>query len=377
MIKNEDLQKKEELLPKNFNDLIKDVHQKGICGECGGCVSFCSAAEIKAIYMPKSGPPQYFNEENCLKCGICYLICPQTHVLTDELNSKFNYKFSIGNWIKITSAKSSNENILKNSTDGGVVTSLLTYLLDKKLIKGAIVSKKIAPFNRIPYFAKSREELIESAGSHFDTSQGVINLEKYNSFVPSISSIKSIVSSEDIEIAFVGTPCQVNSIRKMQQLNIIPAHIIKYVFGLFCYVNFSFNDEKRKLIESKFNLTLDKIAKINVKENVILNLVNNDIRYLDFKDLYDITRPACMACNDFSNIYADISFGGLGSNDGFTTNIIRTKIGEEIYNKALAEKYIIEPYELNSSIKKSEMLAKVISFHKRKIDRYNKFFNII
>jgi len=35
-----------EVEPKSFKDLIKEVHEKGICGECGGCVSFCSAAEI-------------------------------------------------------------------------------------------------------------------------------------------------------------------------------------------------------------------------------------------------------------------------------------------------------------------------------------------
>jgi coenzyme F420 hydrogenase subunit beta len=71
----------EEVIPKSFEDLIKDVHEQGICGECGGCVSFCSAGDIKAIEMSVSGPPKYYNKDNCLKCGICYLVCPQTHVL--------------------------------------------------------------------------------------------------------------------------------------------------------------------------------------------------------------------------------------------------------------------------------------------------------
>ena len=78
-----------EVKPKSFEDLKAEVHDKGLCGECGGCVSFCSAHDIKAIKMPESGPPVYLNEDACLKCGICYLICPQTHVLNDELNLKF------------------------------------------------------------------------------------------------------------------------------------------------------------------------------------------------------------------------------------------------------------------------------------------------
>ena len=59
-----------EVIPKSFEDLQKEVHDKGICGECGGCVSFCSAAELKAIEMSESGPPVYSNEENCLHCRI-------------------------------------------------------------------------------------------------------------------------------------------------------------------------------------------------------------------------------------------------------------------------------------------------------------------
>ena len=43
----------EEVKPKSFDDLIKEVHERGICGECGGCVSFCSAHEMQAIEMPK------------------------------------------------------------------------------------------------------------------------------------------------------------------------------------------------------------------------------------------------------------------------------------------------------------------------------------
>jgi len=108
----------EEVIPKSFDDLIKDVHEQGICGECGGCVSFCSAGDIKAIVMSGSGPPVYFNKDNCLKCGICYLVCPQTHVLDNELNQKFNYKVSIGNYTKITSSQATSDEIADNTLQG-------------------------------------------------------------------------------------------------------------------------------------------------------------------------------------------------------------------------------------------------------------------
>ncbi len=362
----------EELMPKSFEDLIKDVHELGICGECGGCVSFCSAHEIKAIEMSESGPPRYYNKDNCLKCGICYLICPQTHVLDKELNEKYAYKVSIGNWMKITSIQANSKEILENATDGGGVTAILSYLLDHNLINGAIVSKKEGPFNRVPFFATTKEELIEAAGSHFDLSQGVVGLENYNTFIPTITKLKKVVSSDMMNIAVVGTPCQIMSIRKMQELSILPAHIIKYTLGLFCNLNFSFNIEGRKELEEKFNFSFNEVESMNIKEDLILTLQNQKSIHIDFNDLGRITRAACYACRDFSNVYADISFGGLGSQDGFTTTLIRTKIGNEIYTNALKEGYIKELNKFNTSIKKSEMLAKVISFGKRKYERYAK-----
>jgi len=370
MTNNLNENKLKETLPKSFDDLINEVHNKGICGECGGCVSFCSADEIKAIGMSDLGPPKYVNRDNCLECGICYLICPQTHVLDKELNEKYNYKTSIGNWDKITSSQATTEDILKNATDGGVVTAILTYLLDNNLIQGAIVSKEESLFNRIPFFAKNRNDLIEAAGSHYDLSHTVVKLENYDSFVPTITELKHLVDSSMMDIAIVGTPCQIHSIRKMQELSILPAHVIKYTLGLFCNFNFSFSDEERKKLEEKFNFSFEDVEKMNIKEDLVLHLNDQHKILVPFEKLNGIIRSACFACKDFSNIYSDISFGGLGSQNHYTTSLVRTPIGRKIYDNALREGYIKEPNELNSSIQKSEMLAKVISFGKRKYKRY-------
>ena len=173
-----------------------------------------------------------------------------------------------------------------------------------------------------------------------------------------------------MDIAVVGTPCQVHSIRKMQELSILPAHVVKYTLGLFCNFNFSFGDDARKKIEEKYGFSFSEVENMNIKDTLTLELRNQETILIEFEALNEIARHACFACRDFSNVYADISFGGLGSREKYTTAVIRTDVGEEIYNKALKEGYIQEPIELNTSVKKSEMLAKVISFGKRKFDRY-------
>ena len=361
---------------KTFKDLNSEVVKRGICGKCGGCVSFCSAGELNALEMGKNEVPRYINEENCVKCGICYLICPQTDTLNAELQEKFGWKPPIGNFLRITSAQTTNKGVKETCTDGGVVTSLLLYLLDRNLINGAVVSKKTGRFARKAIIAKTPEELIEAAGSTFS---GSLHLEelggKYTTYTPILPTVKSQEKRYLRDIAVVGTPCQINAIRKMQCLGIIPAHLVKYTIGLFCIENFYFDDLARERLEKKLDINLEDIVKLNIKDDFIITLTKGITIHVPLEEVHEVARPACFACQDFSNEYADISVGGLGSPDRYTTTVIKTKVGAAVYDGALREGYIQErTFEdaEESKLEKTKMLAKIVSFSRRKKMRAEK-----
>jgi len=360
--------------PKSFDDLIKDVHERNICGECGGCVSFCSAADIGAIEMTQEGPPHYSNKENCLHCGICYLICPSTFELDRELYERFDYKDPIGNWSKVLTLQASDPEIRKRATDGGAVTATLLALLENNLIDGALVSKRIGPFKRVPFFARTKQDIIEAAGISYDTEGPVPELGKYDTFVPIVPELKKVLTSDAMKIAVVGVPCQIHSIRKMQELKIIPSHVVKYTLGLFCYENFKFDAAARARMEERFKFSFDDIDMLNIKDKVIFNLKSKDEPLkIEFHEMEDIMRNACRVCKNFSNHYADISFGGVGSPKGYTTVLIRTKTGEEVYKILSNKGYINQPEDLNNSTEKSKILAQIIGLSKRKGQRAESF----
>jgi len=361
--------KKKEDLPKSFEDLICEVHDLNICGQCAGCVSFCSADQIGAIHMVGDGPPTYANKDNCIHCGICYLICPQIKVLDSDLHQKFKYKPPIGNWNFITSAQAESHEIRAVATDGGVVTALLLYLLENKMIDGAIVTNRTDPFTREAILATTQEELIAAAGSRFDSQALTEHLGKYTTFTPVVTSLKRFIDTDYMNLAIVGVPCQIHSIRKMQELKIVPAHVVKYTFGLFCNENFTFTEEIRRKMEEKFNFSFNDIIKMNIKDDVIFYLRDSEPLHISFSDIDEFMRPACTACDDFSNVFADISFGGLGSKDNFTTSLVRTPLGTEIYHGALAKGDIVEFTDDNTPVMKSKMIAKIISFAKWKMKR--------
>lgn len=355
---------------KTFSDLEEEVQAKGLCGQCGGCVSFCSSGKLDALEIDEEGNPRYLDEDNCLKCGICYLICPQIKALDDELQEKLGWKPPIGIYRRVTSARTTDKKIHEICTDGGVVTSLLVYMLDHNLINGAIVSKKTGPFSRQAAVVSSRDDLIAAAGSQFSKSTHLEELGgKYTTYSPTISAVKSLEKSHLLRTAMVGTPCQIHTVRKMQILGVVPSHIIKYTLGLFCMENFSFDTMLKEKLEKELNLKMEEVTKLNIKDDLIITLDDGRVLHVPFEEIDQIARPACLVCPDFANEYADISLGGLGSRNGNTTVLIRTTVGERIYSEALRLGYIEEsPLEGSETLRteKTKMMAKIFSFSKRK-----------
>lgn len=363
--------------PKTFQDLITEVHEKGICQECGGCVSFCSSAEYDVIALKDPySPPEYINKDKCLECGICYHICPQTHVLDDDLNRTYQFKdFSsmpIGNYKNIYSCQATDQEFLKYGTDGGVVNSIINYLIEKKLVDGSIVSKTEVPFSREAMFADSKYDLIKTSGAKLDISPHLDEIQKFCTYTDSIQKLNHYKFKK---LAIVGTPCQLYTIRCMQDLGVTPSQNVAVCLGLFCFENFLFDRSQIERFEKDFNVSLENIEKLNIKEDVIFKLKDDGtgekVIHIPFDQLEDYMRPACRACNDFTNIYADISFGGLGSPDKYTTVITRTKKGEEILSKTI-NAGVIRASELDKS-KKNSMMELISQFSRLKVERKNAF----
>lgn len=355
---------------KTFQDLIKEVHEKGICQECGGCTSFCSAAFEKVIGFKKpNSPPEYVNKDACLECGICYYLCPQTHILDDELNK--TYKFTdfksmpLGHSEDIFSCQSTDSDFLKYGTDGGVVNSIINYMIEKKLIDGAIVAKVQGPFSREAMFAGDKMDLIKGSGIKLEISTQLDEIQNFCTYTRSIPQLNHYKFKK---LAIVGTPCQIYTIRCMQNLGVTPSEYIEICLGLFCYHNFLFDKSQIKRFEKDFDVKFENITKINIKEDLILKIdPEGRVVHIPFDKIVDYVRPACFSCADFTNIYSDISFGGLGSPDKYTTVIPRTEKGKKLFHKVLGEK-IIKNLVLKAP-EKENMKELITKFSHSKMER--------
>lgn len=328
---------------KTFFNLVQDVQKPGLCHHCAGCVTFCTAINYGALELDENGRPRYKDMERCIECGICYSICPEIHELDEEQKRLVSWSAPMGRVLDVRIARAKEAKILDRATDGGVVTALLMHLFDRGQIDGAIVTKQTGLFMREPALAVSKEEILEAAGFHFDTSHGMkLFSDHYSTYAPSVHELGPMAKMGLRRIAFVGTPCQINTVRRMEALGIVPADSIRYHLGLFCTGNFTFGARERERLEEIGGFKWEEVSKINVKEELTVHLASGEKKCIPLSSLDFMKRYACRFCSDYSAEFADISFGGLGAEEGWTTVVTRTPVGRAIYAGARDE--AIEEY---------------------------------
>jgi coenzyme F420 hydrogenase subunit beta len=320
---------------KTFESLIEEVQKPGLCHHCGGCVTFCTAINYGALKMGAGDVPQYADRDKCIECGLCYSVCPEIDELRDETNKIAGWVPPMGKVIETTVAQARDGEIRRRATDGGVVTAMLLHLFDRGHIDGAIVTRQSGPFHREPWLAVSRQEILDAAGFYFDSSHGMDRFSKnYSTYSPSAQEFRPILQKGLRRVAMVGTPCQIKAVRKMEALGVVPSDAIRYRLGLFCSGNFMFGEEERKKLEQMGGFEWEDVERINVKDGLLVHLKSGKKQKVSLQQLDFMKRAACHFCPDYAAEYADISFGGIGAKEGWTTVITRTPIGRAIFADA-------------------------------------------
>jgi len=344
---------------KTFQDLIENVQKPGLCHRCGGCVTFCTAVNYGALALDAEGKPEYGDEDKCIECGLCYSICPEIDELDDETQKRIGWTRPIGRIIETGIMRATQPDVRQSATDGGVVTALLLHLIETGKIDGAIVTKPSGAFQREPFLAMSTQDIRDAAGFFFDTSHGMKSFSDYYQTYAQIREFEPLIRKGLQRVAFVGTPCQIKSVRRMQILNVVPADTIKFCLGLFCSGNFVFGSRQQAKIAKIGGFQFNDVRKINIKEDLIIHLTSGEEKRIMLDELEFMKRFACYFCPDYSAEYADVSFGGIGAAEGWTTVITRTPVGRAIVADARSKKAIEDNRRGEFQKKHAQALRKV------------------
>ena len=234
----------------------------------------------------------------------------------------------LGKYVTCVSARSTDKEILKKAQDGGIATALMVYALEQGIIDGAIVAGEgDLPWKPRPFVAMSREDILKAQGSKYNIS-------------PQISWLKEATRSFGLDrVGVTGVCCQMQAVRKAQLYPInmrdVPGKIALAV-GLFCMENFPY-DSIQALVEDHANQSLSSVKKMEIgKGKFWVYTERGNVATVPLKETHKYEQPGCHVCLDYVSNLGDISTGSVGSPDGWSTVFIRTKVGNEIWSKAVA-----------------------------------------
>lgn len=333
---------------------LQNVVDNNLCTGCGTCVSICPTSCLE-ISVSKPYPKQ--NEKKCIDCDLCYKVCPGHSVNFYALNqSLFKKQPKIGGTIKQAFiAFSSKKEIRKNASSGGVISSLLMYAMDKKLIKGALLVKmnERKPWLAEEFVAKSKTQIMKAMQAKYVV-------------VPLNSQLKKI-RTEKGHFALIGLPCHIHGYHKF--LNKKIKDKVAFTIGSYC----GFNLQLEATLHLIKKLGVDELKDIKKIEyrggewpgGFKITLKNGRTLFLEkFKQNY-ITplfiASRCKTCIDLSNHFADISVGDawfpelIEKKEGWSLVLARTEKGLKIIKQAEKEGYIkLKEISIETALKAHE-----------------------
>jgi len=204
---------------------VKDVVKNNLCISCGLCGVICPLKAISMVYSEEHGMFYPRVDKNiCTKCGICLDVCygvMRDLTLSLRIFREGVFDPVIGLYKGLYIGYALDRNIRFNAAAGGIVTALLGYALEKKIIDGAIVVR-MKP-GSLPmaecFIAYTFENLLSAMGSKY------CPVNFYKIF-------------EKLEVgkryAIVALPCHAYGIRKLMEKNPRIRSQIAFIIGLFC-----------------------------------------------------------------------------------------------------------------------------------------------
>ncbi len=347
---------------KGFRELKKEVIDCELCTRCGTCIGVCPVETLA-----------YADGEvrdvggRCVQCGRCSAVCPGKDFPLDEWSKTLFHKAYdtgclFGTYQGIYNVRPKEAQIRTAGSSGGMVTHILTALLEEGRIDGAVAvhEKPGEPYRFEPFIAADREQILAAAQSKY-----VI--------IPVNQIIREIRRSGK-KVAYVGLPCQIQGMRKAMKQDPRLADQIVVLISLFC--GFNMEEAATEYLISKSRISRQEIDMVRYRQRKG-NQTGFYIRGRSGKDFFVskhgytfmnllFSPKRCWKCCDYSGEFADISVGDAWEKGpGVSRVIVRTQTGKQILDMLTGRGSVLAESCDESAIVKTQ--RKVVTYKKRQI----------
>lgn len=311
---------------------MNNINEKGenACSSCGVCVISCP---VKCISFSLDDDGFYrpsVDENNCIECGDCKLVCFKYIKRKEPYTNFFEDKLIYGAWSK-------DADVLNTTSSGGVAHEILSTLLKNNYIACGVTFKPEVDICKHE-FSYSIEDLEKFKSSKYLQSYTLDAFSKFD------KTKKFVV---------IGTPCQIYGLRKYIQKENIENNFI--LVDIFCHgtPTILLWKKYKKYLEDNFKL--GEIRKINFRDKKMgwhkygINLIGAGKQYFsEFNlDIFgkffisdSILNESCYECplrHDFchSDIRVADFWGDKYKNNekGVSLVVVNTESGKKVWEE--------------------------------------------
>lgn len=320
-----------------------------LCTGCGICEDVCPKHCITIRRTRDELRPQV-DETSCLgeKCGRCLKVCPGIGINLQAVaqeqfqDTEVKEDKYIGRYVALHTGYSLDEDVRYHAASGGMVSQFLIYLLDKKIIDGAVVTgfgeDHLTP---VSYIARKKEEIINAISSKYCP--------------VALNQMGNEIAASEGRYVIVGLPCHIQGFRKRMSIDKRFRERVIGLFAIYCSSERTYNAQDYLLKHycvNKQDISYFAFRDNGCLGNLTIETKKGDRVSIPYSIFYgpvlrSFFKPhRCLSCIDHYGELADVCFGDIHikpySNDhiGVSSWITRSEYWEQQFRKAAAEGYI-------------------------------------
>jgi len=338
-------------------DKLRRVFRNGLCTRCGACVGLGGGAVRMTDPEGRCLPEELIPLDDVTADRI-WTACSATEVPFPELNeyvfgSRHDRHPYLGHFRRIAIGYATDPELRFGCASGGILSAVLLWLLHKGEIQGAVVtgmdSKR--PWRPRSFIATEESGILAAAQSKYV-------ITSVNEILPKIEAFRG-------KLAYVGLPCQVHAIRKLQAAGDPVVQNIKCVLGPFCGNTLHFSSV-RSLLRSYGETDHRRIKKLSFREgewpgSTTIELDSGrKIALPKFHANYLIPfhiMKRCLLCTDLTNEFTDLSGGDAWApvyeerGKGFSIVLTRSKLMQRFLDRMVDEGVIeLSPVDAEETV---------------------------
>lgn len=303
-----------------FWELERAVIAADRCIECGACIAACPS---DSIGIGADGLPALV--KMCTGCSLCWDFCPR-----GGLRHEATWKMVAGAPSTVLGPVREQYTArvtepIRRAQDGGVVSAMLIALLERGELDGALVARPSArePWKGEAFLARTPDEVRECAGSFYNQTLALGHLD-----------LKRYKLGPHARIALVGTPCEIEGLKAMQARpwtwGASRVDAVVLTIALLCTKSFNYEKLMVQEIERKRGVPISAIGKLDINHGKLYvyghtgeTLIEEPIR-----DFHGAALKGCDECADFLGHAADLAVGSVGSEQGYSSLLVRSEAGQ-------------------------------------------------